>query len=146
MTVGTFFENVDKKVGFDEDLVVDAVDVAVGVMMSDQIFDALDLRVAVAAELAQDCLGDAGPLLLLILAVPVAVFGFGLMDANVVENGRRLENELRLFVQPFQRADCRGQIVDLDEMLNAPGVAAVIANCRSKQARVLRFISTPPVV
>ncbi len=69
--------------------------------------------------------GVPGAVLLLNLAVAAAQLRLTGTDGDVVDQGRRLHTKRGLRVHPLQQGDGPGQAVDLDEMLNAPGISGV---------------------
>ena len=68
------------------------------------------------------------PFELLIFAAGAAVLFFGGVYANVVKDGRCGERFLHVVREAFQAADRIGIGVNLEEMMDAPGVASVEGN------------------
>ena len=80
------FVEVDKEVGFHKDLVVRCVYILIGVVMSDEPADALDVGFGVVHRF-EDGASRRRAFLLLILSVAAAVFCLGGMYADVVKYG-----------------------------------------------------------
>ena len=106
---------VHEEVAFDENLVVDAIDVVIGVMMTDQERDALDDTLG-KAEGGEHRLGKRWALLLLQMAGVRAILLKADLDADVVDDGGRFYDQLRLFIHFFEQADLAGVGVDLGEV------------------------------
>lgn len=82
-------ENVYEEIGFNENLIIDAVDVRVRVVVADEVADALCLLMGIAAR-GQHFECDGRAFHLLVRAVAVAVFFKAHTDADVVRNGSGL--------------------------------------------------------
>ena len=63
--------------------------------------------------------------LLLVFAIATAVFGLSGMDADVVENGCRLQDEECVGVEAFGASDELCEAVHLQQMLYAHGISGV---------------------
>mgnify|MGYP003305200771 CR=1 FL=1 len=115
-----------KKIGFDKNLIVKILADVVGVVVSHKPADAFDLFVGIASELSQKFSCDGGAFLLLHLTVLVTIFLFACSDADVVDEGRALKNELSLLVQTLFESDHRGVGVDFCCMLYSLRIAVII--------------------
>ena len=99
--------------------------------VGDEILHPADLRLRVAAQTPQQLFRLCRALLFLILPVAGTILLLADVDADVVEDGRRLQNELGLRVQPLQRPDGRRQIVYLQKVVDAHGEIGR-ASCRER--------------
>lgn len=118
------FEEVDEEVGLHKNLIVDAIYISIGVVVPDYVADALDvLRVKALPGQELACRGGAE--LLLILAVGVAIFGLGSMDADIVDHGRHLRDQLGMSIHMFLAGDELREAMNLEKMLDAHGITLV---------------------
>ena len=93
-------------------------------MVGDEEADPVD-ELFIGTEFFQDGPGRSGAFDFLVFARRGTVFFFGCVDADVVEDGSRAQDVLLVFGQSFQAADGVGIGVDLEEMMDAPGIAVV---------------------
>lgn len=114
-------------VGFDEDLVVRAVNVPQRVVMAHKVGHARDLRLRHAGA-GQKAAHQHSAFLLLIFSVGVAVFLAAERAGNVVRDGGDLQKILRLRVQPLQFADRAGVGPDVQEVVNVVDIAIGCGN------------------
>ena len=115
---------VDEEICLDQNLQVDPLNIGVGVVMGDQIFNSLD-HILREMELLEHNFCLAGAELLLEPAVRRVIQLLRLFDADVVRVGCRLQNEHGLLVQLFLSADIGGVAVYLCEVLDALGLPLV---------------------
>lgn len=121
------FIGIDEKICLQKDLIIHTVYTVICVMMGDEIADAVDTRFIISCR-TKELPCRRRPLKFLIFAAGAAVFFFGGMDTDVMEDGCRGKGFLHVVREAFQAADRVGIGIDLEEMLNAPGVAAVKGN------------------
>ena len=93
-------------------------------MVGDEEADPVD-ELFIGTEFFQDGPGRSGAFDFLVFARRGTVFFFGCVDADVVEDGGRAQDVLLVFGQSFQAADGVGVGVDLEKMVDAPGIAVV---------------------
>ena len=84
-------ENVYEEIGFNQNLIIDAVDVRVRVVVADEIADTLRLPMGITAR-GQHFECDGRAFHLLVRAVAVTVFFKAHSDADVVRNGGGFQN------------------------------------------------------
>ncbi|CCZ47654.1 unknown [Bacteroides sp. CAG:661] len=105
-------------------------------MVGDEPADTLCLLDSVVSGGFEELSGFRRSFLFLMLSVAYAVFLFADVYADVVYDGGRFQYEQSFFVQLFQRADNRSQLVYFDEMLDAFGVACVVGGHEGCQSGV----------
>ena len=118
------FIGVDQKIGFQEYLVVQAVDAVVGVVVGDEEADPVD-ELFVSTEFFQDGPGRGGTFDFLVFARRGTVFFFGCVDADVVEDGGCPQDVLLVCRQSFQASNGVGVSIDLEKVVDAPGIAVI---------------------
>ena len=94
--------------------------------MANEIADTVDLVGSVRSGLREELLGHRRTLYLLIVAVAVAPPLLGVVDADVVDDGCRLKDELCWLVDILQAAYGGCKVVDLQEMVDASCIAFVV--------------------
>ena len=115
---------VDEIVCLQQDLVVDAADVRIGMVVRGQPRNAVHVRTR-SGQLCEKRLYQRRAFQLLMLAVGVAVFLPAQRAGDVVDHRGKLQLLLRVSVQPLQLSDglCHGP--DLEKMVDVMAVALV---------------------
>lgn len=116
--------DVDQEVGLDQYLVVDAVDIGIGVVMGNQVASALNIGRG-QAERQQHAPGWGRAFLLLQLAVAAPILGLGRVNAHIVKHSGTLEHLPRVLVDMLGSGNELGKTVHLEQVLDALGVALV---------------------
>ena len=108
---------VDQEIRFQQDTVVDAIDVRVGVMVRDEPRNTLHIR-ALDGQPLEKRRHQRRALQLLMLPVGVAALLPAQRTGDVVYHGGQLQHLLRMPVQPLQLSDGPCHRPDLEKMVN----------------------------
>lgn len=114
-------------IGLDEDLVIDAVNVSQGMVMADQIRNAVNLCRGQTSIMQK--FPHQGPAFkLLMFAVCIAVFLSAERAGNVMRDSGNFQYVLRLSINMFEFADGLGECPDTNKMVDVVDVTVRIAN------------------
>lgn len=126
------FINIVQKVCFDQDPVVNTIYIIIGMMMANQIADALyELRIK--PQTLQDFFRRSRPLLLLSLSATGSVFLFRRLYPNIMHICRRFQYSHGFFFHMLQFADQLCKRMYLDKMLDAFGISGEIIDHLQKK-------------
>ena len=118
-------ENVYEEIGFDQNLIIDAVDIRVRVVMADEIADALRLPMGITAR-GQHFECDGRAFHLLVRAVAVTVFFKAHTDADIMRNGGSFQNFFCRIVHVFALRDGLCEREHLQKVVDALDTAALV--------------------
>src|SRR5665647_2224318 len=111
------FKKIDKKISFDQDAVIHAIDIAIGMMMSHQKSYAL-CHLQRPSKTCQQLPCCVRPDDLLILTSAAAKFLHCFVDTDVMHQGSAFQSELLVLAEVFSVPYRSSQFVDLEKMMN----------------------------
>lgn len=116
---------IDQKVGFEENLPVDALNARIGVVMPNEKGNSLYLLRSEASNLLKELSSEGGSLFFLEVAIAFAIELFALVDSNVVDNSSSLCDEVGLRVETFESCNGGRKVVNFDKVVDAFGIGTV---------------------
>lgn len=117
---------VHQEVGLNENLIVKTINVRIGMMMADEVADAVDV-VFCNMELLEQAACLRWPEFFLIFPIGRAIACLCLVNTNVVHDGSHLGDELCVVVELFLSADELSEAMHLEKVLDAHGIAFVVS-------------------